>query len=167
MTAYNFNKRFVAPIRAGLGLIGIMDGKREIPCELVVEAGSTVARLFDPLLDMDPPTRPKRQTIRAVGKRRHARPGETIQLYTAMRTKQCRKIGDARCVSVDPIRIQVPLDDAWLWVQVGDEPAGPATDAFAQADGFGCVEDMWLFWREKHPDVRLFKGVLIKWEPLP
>ena len=35
----------------------------------------------------------KRQTIRAISRRRHAIPGETLQLYTGMRTKQCRLIG--------------------------------------------------------------------------
>ena len=30
----------------------------------------------------------KRQTIRAIGRRRHAIPGETLQLYTGMRTKR-------------------------------------------------------------------------------
>lgn len=139
MVAYGFKKQFVDPILSGLGYYEYINGM--IP-------------------------RPKRQTIRAIGKRRHARPGEILQLYTAMRTKQCEKIGDARCVSVDPIRIKIPLDDAWLWVQVANDPAGPATDAFAQTDGFESVEDMWLFWRKEHPDARLFKGVLIQWEPI-
>lgn len=163
MVAYSFNKRFVAPIRAGLGLIGIMEGKREIPCELVVEAGSTVARPFDPLLDLDPPTHPKRQTIRAIGKRRHARPGETLQLYTAMRTKQCEKIGDARCVSVEPIEMMV--DSFSIFPKVAGEKIGVRIDDFAQADGFLQAHDMHAFWLKEHGP-GLFKGVLIKWEPI-
>lgn len=36
----------------------------------------------------------KNHTIRRIGKRRHASPGEAIQLYTGMRTKFCRKLLD-------------------------------------------------------------------------
>jgi hypothetical protein len=36
----------------------------------------------------------KRQTIRTLGKRSHAQPGNKLQLYTGMRTKQCRKLVD-------------------------------------------------------------------------
>ena len=48
----------------------------------------------------------KRQTIRAIGKKRHAEPGERIQLYTGMRQPGCRKIiDDPVCVLAMPIRI--------------------------------------------------------------
>lgn len=141
MVAYSFKKKFVAPIRVGLGLQSSvptvrLDGRALIP-------------IF-----------PKRQTIRA-DRKRHARPGEELQLYAGMRTKHCFLIGRARCIDVQPIQIWIPIDDAWL--AVGGKPI---SDSFARADGFGSVEDMWLFWRKEHPDVRDFRGVLIKWEPL-
>lgn len=142
MVAYSFNKRFVSPIRVGLGI------------KIHHEPGD--AHVYTP----------KRQTIRATGKRRHARPGETLQLYHGMRTKQCFKIGEARCTDVVPIIIRVPRDDAWLSVKIADEPEKLADDAFAQADGFASVEDMWLFWRQEHPLVRTFTGFLIRWESL-
>lgn len=46
----------------------------------------------------------KRQTVRA-HRKRHARIGEPVQLYTGMRTKQCRKlvIPDPICHRVDEI----------------------------------------------------------------
>ncbi len=46
----------------------------------------------------------KRQTIRA-HRARHARPGETLQLYTGMRTRQCRKIveRDPVCTRIDEV----------------------------------------------------------------
>lgn len=34
----------------------------------------------------------KTQTVRRIGKRVHAKPGQPVQLYTGMRTKKCRKI---------------------------------------------------------------------------
>lgn len=80
MVAYSFRPQFVGPITVGLGL------------SFVNSFGVT------------PPTiRPKQQTIRAHGKRRHARPGDELQLYTGMRTKACRLIGRARCSEVQRI----------------------------------------------------------------
>jgi hypothetical protein len=49
----------------------------------------------------------KRQTIRA-HRRRHARPGEALQLYTGMRTKQCKKIrDDVLCSRIDEVRFDL------------------------------------------------------------
>lgn len=44
----------------------------------------------------------KRQTIRA-DRRRHARPGEELQLYTGMRTKSCRLIARRTCVDIQRV----------------------------------------------------------------
>lgn len=134
MVAYSFNKRFIEPILVGLG----------------------EKRLHD--------VAPKRQTIRAVGKRRHARPGETIQLYTGMRTKQCRKIGEARCVENIPVRITVPKYGAVpLNIQIGEDASFYVTNDFANYDGFESESDMHAFWRKEHGPGDFF-GVLIKWE---
>lgn len=91
MVAYSFKKRFVDPIRVGL---------------------SSVSLSFD--------CQPKRQTIRSIGKRRHARPGETLQLYTAMRTKQCRKIGDARCMGVEGVLLKWSEWPAFMTYDIGE-----------------------------------------------
>jgi uncharacterized protein YqfB (UPF0267 family) len=48
----------------------------------------------------------KQQTIRA-DRKRHARPGEEMQLYTGMRTKQCELICRTTCISVVPITIEM------------------------------------------------------------
>lgn len=141
MVAYSFKKRFIEPIRWGLGL--------------GLDFGDTV------------PAAPKRQTIRA-DRRRHARPGEEVQLYTGMRTRQCRLIGRARCTSIAGIRIHFDGDGC---VSVDDYPAirYGDLDAFAEADGFANWQEMKDFWRENHPKSLLlggFKGVIIKWEAL-
>lgn len=141
MVAYSFKKRFVPRIRAGLGLP-----------------------------DLEPVALPKLQTIRALGKRRHARPGETLQLYTAMRTKQCAKIGDARCISVEPVALVPHVDESLRAVQINGGPvtrAIGALDIFARLDGFDDWADLVSFWQTEHPAVRMFEGVLIRWEPLP
>lgn len=166
MVAYSFKQRFVMPIRFGLNQMGERDPKTGEPltCELVVEPGSTVAVPFDPFKHLAPEARPKRQTIRAVGKRRHARPSETLQLYTAMRTKQCKLIGKARCVSVDSIAIHVGKHEIRSIV-AHDVIVENDLDGFARCDGFDDAEDMHKFWKEEH-GVGSFVGLLIKWEPL-
>lgn len=40
----------------------------------------------------------KLQTIRAEGRRAHAKAGDRVQLYTGMRTKACRKLAEGTCV---------------------------------------------------------------------
>ena len=54
-----------------------------------------------PILD-----RTKSQTIRGPRKR-HAYPGDDLQLYVGMRTKYCRLLARAKCASVSPILIDI------------------------------------------------------------
>jgi hypothetical protein len=147
MVSYSFKKRFVDPIRYGLGTL---------PADVLIR---------------NPISRGKLQTIRAEGKRRHARPGETLQLYTVMRTKQCAKIGDARCVRVRSIRIRFGGDFDVIEI-AGEEPFGGKAsdihklDEFSYRDGFRSWDAMLKFWEEEHPGVTDFRGFLIEWEPL-
>jgi hypothetical protein len=171
MTAYSFKKRFVMPIRFGLGLIMKDDKGNWLACEGVIEPGGRIAVPFDPEKHLDPEARPKRQTIRAVGKRRHARPGEIIQLYCGMRTQHCFKIGEARCTEVHDIELtysKIELDRGhgfdWKEIRTLD-----GLNEFARGDGFQDWSEMQQFWREEHGDEflkRPFKGVLIKWEQI-
>lgn len=103
----------------------------------------------------------KRQTIRA---RARAKPGDRLQLYTGMRTKACRKIGDAICHAVRPIRI-VPLA-AGGGFQIGDEEPqviGWELNAFARADGFADWAALAAFFAKHHPGVETFEGCLTIW----
>lgn len=147
MVAYSFKKRFIEPILTGLGI---------------------TLRSF---ADLPPPGRPypKRQTIRALGKRRHARPGEVIQLYTAMRTKQCRKLGEARCVSVGGVLLKWSEWPSFCTFNIRDgRRVGPTVlipdmEEFARLDGFVDFAEMRKFWADEHGG-ETFEGVLIKWE---
>lgn len=132
MVAYSFKRRFVEPIRVGLGVL---------PTGLAY---------------------PKRQTIRAARKR-HARPGEEVQLYCGMRTKGCFLIGRARCVSVDGVK----LDFTGL-VAINRQAfiLNTLLDDFARSDGFADFAEMRRFWREEH-GLSVFEGVRVRWEPLP
>jgi hypothetical protein len=126
----------------------------------------------------------KRQTIR-LPRRRHARPGERIQLYQGMRTRDCRKlIPDPLCVGVDEVRIDLrPVGQAGggsmrealerVMLEVNGIPLhGEAADAYARGDGFPGLErlgfgprhHMLAWWAGTHGCV-LFTGVAIRWEP--
>ena len=106
----------------------------------------------------------KTQTIRAHGLRRHARPGELLQLYSGMRTVHCQRIlPDTPCLEVMQVEIQFRLDHI-AGVHVDGIPVRDM-DAFALRDGFADAADMWAFWRDHHPAAMNegFKGVVIEW----
>lgn len=115
-------------------------------------------RFVQPIL-----TGTKRQTIRA-DRKRHARPGETLQLYTGMRTRQCHLIGRATCLSVDPIRIEIIHGRVTVAGDVYDDQAG--LDAFSCRDGFTGWDALCEFWREYHDDPPEFSGMMIRWKSL-
>ncbi len=147
MVAYGFKRKFEVPIRVGLKQAKVLVGN----------------------------IHPKTQTIRAEGKRRHARPGETLQLYCSMRTKSCFKIGDARCINVRPITIKFGKDFDIVTI-AGEEPFGGKAedihrlDQFAYADGFASWEELLKFWDAEHGQIvtkcGTFSGFLIQWEPI-
>jgi hypothetical protein len=137
MVAYSFQGRFVDPIKRGLGL---------------------------PFGSLSALTLPKRQTIRAIGRRRHARPGDVLQLYRGMRTKQCFLIGTARCTEIAPIIIWVNHET--MAIERSKALLGrPEMEQFAREDGFADAADMASFWLQEHPGEK-FDGLLIKWEPI-
>lgn len=106
--------------------------------------------------------RPKRQTVRA-DRKRHARPGEELQLYRGMRTKQCFLIGRAECLTTLPIRLDFKGERIFVGPGRID---GPKLDGFANADGFDDWAALRQFWRDNHDGVAIFDGVIIKWWPL-
>jgi hypothetical protein len=92
----------------------------------------------------------KPHTIRDDRKTRHARPGEALQLYTGLRTKQCQKLidPDPICWAVLPIQINSQLKLIFL-------NAVLLTDAelseLIRLDGFGDCHEFWKFFREPKP----------------
>lgn len=107
----------------------------------------------------------KTGTIRAVGRRRHARPDEALQLYRGMRTRQCRLIARSVCAAVDPIQLFFH-DTPRVLVGTPDQRREIANlDAFAQGDGFANWDEMAAFWRAVHTS-RLgpWTGLWIRWK---
>jgi hypothetical protein len=95
----------------------------------------------------------KVQTIRAPRRSRHARPGERVQLFTAMRTKACRRLGEGVCEVAAPVAM---TPDG---VAVAGEPVDVET--FARADGFSSWREMRDWFEAVHG--LPFTGHLIRW----
>lgn len=144
MVAYSFKHRFIVPISLGLGVPYAIDH---------------LERLDDA---------PKRQTFRAIGKRRHARPGETLQLYYAMRSPACFLIGEAICTDALPAII---WPDCMTIMISGKIQTARQIRAFVCNDGFVSIEDARAFFKANRPKANHRKadkieGVVIKWRPL-
>lgn len=109
---------------------------------------------------------PKRHTIRA-DRKRHARPGEELQLYRGMRTKACVLIGRARCTAINRIELVFRGDRVGVWIDGTRTSASKrARDEFARSDGFDGWPGLAAFWRDNHGDPPRWEGVIIHWEPL-
>jgi predicted transcriptional regulator len=112
--------------------------------------------------------RQKRQTIRAVRKYPIV-PGETLYLYTGLRTKYCEKLREVKCKSVELIHIHINSGIIILPEQTFNTTK--ELNSFAKADGFTDWEDMKAFWLQEHGVkkgnrkviLRKFIGILIKW----
>ncbi len=128
----------------------------------------------------------KCQTIRQQYKR-PIKPGDKLYLYTGMRTKNCRKLGEAVCDSVEEIRMytwnKIVIDrkrgesiilpnDNWTYMSIEE------MESLAKADGFNSFDDFsnwfcnqykfWSYGRDrpisdtKHP-ARKVNFTIIKW----
>lgn len=107
--------------------------------------------------------RTKKHTIRA--KRKHpAKPGETLYLYTGLRTKKAKRIiPPVECVKVEEIEIVdgAFFDENHASVKVDSvELDRSEREALAQRDGFQNFEEMIQFWRGRLP----FSGHIIHWK---
>lgn len=115
----------------------------------------------------------KTQTIRNPRKR-HARPGEALQLYTGMRTRACKLLMVTTCLAIHEVRLdfangEVGLDDAVIL------SGAQFLNEFATSDGFGRGgalragmspwDHMARWWAVTHGQ-DVFRGVLIKWAPM-
>lgn len=118
----------------------------------------------------------KTGTVRAA-RMRHANVGERVQLYTAMRTKHCRKIltPDPICIAITPILIGFDRDHSELIsaIQVGERWLSDAEiEQFAIGDGFGINWPegtarwrMGQYWARQTDMLDAFLGLWIQWAP--
>ncbi|ADL00684.1 hypothetical protein [Brevundimonas subvibrioides] len=104
----------------------------------------------------------KTQTVRA-DRKRHARAGETLQLYTGMRTRSCKLLATATCLKVSTIRFRFGEDPSIDLHGIGVTTCPGGLDHFARSDGFADWGDLAAFWAKEHPGLDAFEGILIQW----
>ncbi len=97
----------------------------------------------------------KRQSIRALRKRQF-KVGDRLYLYTGMRTKGCRKLGEAVVKDVLPIE----FSRGWGTLD-GEKMNAEVFHHIAVCDGFESAYEM-LNWFEKEHGLP-FTGQLIRW----
>lgn len=97
----------------------------------------------------------KRQTIRAIRKTPF-KEGDILYLYTGMRTRSCRKLGEAKALEVIPVEITTRNMRINGVLQHDHD-----SEKIAKEDGFDSFFDMmyWFFHTHGLP----FEGQLIKW----
>ena len=97
----------------------------------------------------------KRQTIRVIRKNPF-KVGDSLYLYTGMRTRYCRKLGEAKVSEIQAVKIttrNIRINGVLLPVHESEK--------IAKDDGFDSFFDMmyWFFHTHGLP----FEGQLIKW----
>jgi hypothetical protein len=121
---------------------------------------------FQPRFALDVECRRKRQTIRKEGKRRW-KIGDTLYLYTGMRTKNCRLLGTA--VALEVRMIFIDTGRKCIALEYRDDQGRRCIDfvsddealALARADGFATLDDFFAFFAKTHGT--LMRGYLINW----
>lgn len=108
----------------------------------------------------------KRQTVRAPRKdgRPHCKVGDTIKLYTGMRTKGCRLLGQATVTRIARIKIEATcmyVNDRLLPSAIYDRDCEQTDNEFAEADGFKSFTDMANWFSDVHG--LPFEGTVIQW----
>jgi len=163
MVAYNFKKRFVPYIEAGL------------------EPGPWLPGMKRHTL-----RQPR------AGRSRHARPEEDLQLYTDQRSKRARKIGQPACRLLMPVQLLWNGDGLAIRRREGEELCGDVLqlapivlairaspiegggfshhymDEFARSDGFADQQEMTRFFKPPEPPagrIATLNLVLIGWAP--
>jgi len=103
----------------------------------------------------------KPHTIRA-WRKRPIKVGDRLYLYTGMRTKACRKLGESVCISALPVRLWRNATDKRLTLfYLDDDTLGHYTAAqIAKRDGFNSLPELFDFFL---PNGGTFQGQLIEW----
>lgn len=107
----------------------------------------------------------KRQTIRrASPKWKNVKAGDKLTLYTGLRTKECRKLGEAVVESITPIALTPRSADCAVKTALGTFLLTSFDVRFlALADGFESTFDFWNFFTEHYGDETINMYV-IRWE---
>lgn len=91
------------------------------------------------------------------------KPGNTLHLYTGLRTKKARLLMRTPCVKIEAIEIRHGIfgDENHASVVIdGVNLDRGEREAFAIRDGFESFEDFMGFWADRLP----FKGQIVHWK---
>ena len=86
--------------------------------------------------------------------------GDTMQLYTGMRTKKCKKLKDVVCIGVAPIMIREP--DIWAIIGKIEGNIHPANVLHLQ-EGFKNAQEFLEFFRQEYG--LPYRGWIHAWLP--
>jgi hypothetical protein len=104
----------------------------------------------------------KRQSIRAMRKDgRDPQVGDTLYLYTGMRTKACRKLGEAKCAVSEPIVIKKNHQILIVHTDVIEMLSAEKITELVKADGFETEDAFFDFFKKTHGFP--FYGMIYKW----
>lgn len=106
----------------------------------------------------------KRQTIRrASPKWENVKVGDKLTLYTGLRTKQCRKLGEAVVESITPITLIPRTEDCAVKTALGTFLLTVFDlRKLVFADGFYSTYDFWNFFTEHYGNETINMNV-IRW----
>lgn len=101
----------------------------------------------------------KKSTIR---RKRRAKPGDILYLYTGLRTKACRKLGEGICTSVAKVTI---YEDSFIYASVLGNCIliEAAKKSIAEAEGFKDWDEMRDWFKEQYG--LPFTGYMHFWRP--
>lgn len=98
--------------------------------------------------------------VQTVRRPRRCAPGDTMHLFTGLRSAACVRIAERRCALV----AYCHLTPAGV---VHENPdLHPDSDGFARLDGFASYDDMLAWFRRVHGTDR-FIGHVHRWDPAP
>ncbi len=104
----------------------------------------------------------KKQTIRK-RRKRPIKVGDTLQLYTGMRTPACRKLGVTTCTGVEPLVLHCQGVEYTALKLMITRFAQNSLNDFAKQDGFKSWPQLASWF---HLERKPFEGDLIRWELL-
>lgn len=109
----------------------------------------------------------KTHTIRSI-RANPDKPGNTLHLYTGLRTKKAKLLMRVPCVRVEEICIHETIRTegvteyrSCLITIDGDQLSDSEMEALARRDGFRDFPEMLAFWNERHQ--LPFRGHIIHW----
>lgn len=101
----------------------------------------------------------KCQTVR---KSKRASVGDSLQLYTGQRTKNCRLLGRAKTTGTAEIKIHSTGISVRIFNVEGNVPNSDNVDKFIKADGFENYQDFIEFFKNQYG--LPFHGFITTWK---